>query len=203
MDFRRHRGRVADIAGKHLHRHRTAVARAQHAEGDLLLAAFAVAAVSVRRQRAPLALEPGRRDVIQHQRPFLQVALGQAPLDVAVALPEPVQSLIQVVFVHRTEPERFGQRTQGARAQPAGRGQLGFRIEDARRDQGHRQIAHAAALGGENRFQTAVVQAAEHRGDMAVGFGAHDVEGLVQVLFLSEKQHRNCYSRLRCATTAM
>ena len=70
-DLRPHRARVGGVAGKHLHRHRTAVARAQQPELDLQLASLAVARVTALGQRADPSFHPHRGEVVEHQGALL------------------------------------------------------------------------------------------------------------------------------------
>ena len=67
-DLGSQRAGITGITREHFDRHRTAVTGAQQAEHDLQLVAFAVAAVAASRQRTGPALEPGRADVVEHQR---------------------------------------------------------------------------------------------------------------------------------------
>ena len=168
-------------AVEHLHRHRTALGVAQQPELDLQLAALAVARVAAPPQRAAASFQIHRGEVVQHQRAVLEMASGQPSFDPLLALEQPVHGGVQVVLVAVLQPQRLGERVaRGVRRQALGGGQLGTRIEDPGDD--HRQ--HASALGrvraGDGAIQSQLAQRAELGGDMAVGFGTHDVEGVVE-----------------------
>ena len=74
-----------------------------------------------------------------------------------------------------------GQRAGFVAGQVARGDQFRAGIDDARHDHGGDQITVAVSFAGLQRFQCTVSQAAEHCGDMTIGFGAQDVEGMLQV----------------------
>ena len=109
------------------------------------------------------------------------MAHRQAPLDGVLTLEQPVHGVVQIVLVAVLQRQRLGERVvRGVRRQAPGGRQLGTRLKDPGDD--HRQ--HAPALGGvrpgDGAVQAQLAQRAEHGGDMAVGFGTHDVEGVVE-----------------------
>ena len=140
----------------------------------------------------PVAIEttPDRRgllvprcgQVVEHQRAVLEMPLGQAPLDGALAFEQPVHGGVQVVLVDVPEPERHGERVaRGGLGEAAGGGQLRARVEDAGSDQGQHALALGAGDAGDGSVEAQLAQGPEHGGDMAVGQGAFDVEGTAEV----------------------
>ena len=181
VDLRAHGGRVRGVAVEHLHRHRTALGVAQQPELDLQLAALAVARVAAPPQRTAAPFQPHRRQVVKHQGAVLQMPLGQAPLDGVLTLEQPVHGGVKIVLVAVFQPQRLGQRVaRGRLGQAPGGGQFRAGVQDPGDD--HRQ--HASALGrvrpGDRPIQSQLAQRPEHGRDMAVGFGTHDVEGVVE-----------------------
>ena len=94
-----HRFGIAGIALEHLDRDRAAVGGAQQAVDDLRLALLAVAVVAALGQRTAAAFDIARRDVVEHQRPALQMALGERGLDRALALMQPIQRGVEFALV--------------------------------------------------------------------------------------------------------
>jgi len=82
---------IGGIAVKYLDRHRAAIGRTQQTVYDLQLALLAVARVAEARQLTAATFEPGRGDVVEHQRPGREVAVGERRLDHALARTEPVE----------------------------------------------------------------------------------------------------------------
>ena len=108
------------------------------------------------------------------------MALGQAPFDALLTLAQPVHGGVQVVLVDRAQVQGLGQRiARGGLGEASGGGELGAGVEHAGDDQGHDAVAFGGALGGDEPLEGERSQRAEHGGDMAVGAGTHDVEGVV------------------------
>ena len=85
-------GRVARVAGEHLHRRGAAAGGAQKPAGGLLLAFLAVAVVAEGGERAASPLEVARARVVENRRAVaLQVAVGQAALDPGLATAQPAR----------------------------------------------------------------------------------------------------------------
>ena len=63
-----HRGRVGGVALEHLHRDRATLGGAHQAEDDLRIVALAVTRMPARGQLAATPGQPGRGQVVQHQR---------------------------------------------------------------------------------------------------------------------------------------
>ena len=109
------------------------------------------------------------------------MAPGQALLDGVLALEQPVHGVEEVVFVEVREAEDRGQGIgSGGGLEAAGGGELGAGVSETGDDQSHHQIAL-----GTGRTQAAIeadlAQGAEEGGDVAVGLGANDVEGGLEV----------------------
>ena len=135
-------GGVSGVAREHFDRHRATLRIAQQAEDDLCLAAFSVTGVAMARQRAATALEPGRRDVVEHQGAVGEMTPGQAPLNRILASPQPVHRAVERIGIDRTQRERFAQRVAQRLVAQAARGrQPGARCEDAGHDHGQDQRA--------------------------------------------------------------
>jgi hypothetical protein len=94
------------------------------------------------RQFAAAPFEIGRGDIIEQQRAIFQMAAGQRSFDEGLLAAEPIERGIDLLGGDTAEPQNLTQRMAGGgRVQhPRGR-QLGRRLEQARDDQGQRQIA--------------------------------------------------------------
>ena len=165
-----------------LDRNRTTLGRAQQTEDDLQRALLAVAAVPALGQRAVGSLQVTGGQVVEHQRVFPQVPLGQTLLDGRLLLHEPVHRGVELMLIDGAEPEHLAQGGDGAVGrQGAGGGQLGLRIDDAGDDQGEDEVADAAGVSGDQRVQSELLEGAEHGGDVAVGQAADAGEGVFRV----------------------
>jgi hypothetical protein len=102
---RRDRLRIPGIAVEHFHRHRTARGIRQHAEHDLQFVALAVPRMPQLGERAPPPLKVRRGYVVEHQLPGLQVPPGQRLFDGALPRQQPVQGRVEIVFIHRRQPQ--------------------------------------------------------------------------------------------------
>ena len=175
---------IAGIALEHLDRDRAAVGGAQQAVDDLRLALLAVAIVAALGQRTAAAFDIARRDVIEHQRPAFQMALGERGLDRALALVQPIERGVEFALVDLAQAQFDAQARGGrGRIERLGGGELGGRRDDAADDHRHHQIARpvgfAAVLGPEQAVQADSAGRAQHGGDMAVRQRALDREGLL------------------------
>ena len=181
LHHRRQRLGVRGVSLEDLHRHRTALVVREQPDDDLKLVVLAVSGVSPARQRAMQALEVGRSHVVEDQVGFAQMALGQGALDTLLMRQQPVHRFVELVLVHLTEAEEFPQgalarlRSEGARQR-----QLGAWIQDPAHDHRHAQLALTAALGGDQRVELELLQGAENGGDVAMGLGADDLEGVFE-----------------------
>src|SRR6516162_1646094 len=93
---------------------------------DLQFALLAVSRIAEACQLAALTLKPGRREVVEHQRPVREVAAGERSLDRALACAEPVEGAIELDLVDRAKPEEPAQaRGGGVGGQLARGGELG------------------------------------------------------------------------------
>jgi len=96
------------------------------------------------RQFAAASFEIGGGDVVEQQRAILQVAAGQLGFDEGLLAAQPVERAIDLLGGDLTEPQYLAQRMAGrGGVQHSRRCQLGRRLEQARDDQGERQIAPA------------------------------------------------------------
>ena len=89
---------IGDVALEHFDGDGAAVGRAQEAVDDLQLALLAVAVVAAFGQGAAAAFDIARRNVVEHQRPALEMALRQRGLDRALTLEEPVERGVEFVL---------------------------------------------------------------------------------------------------------
>jgi hypothetical protein len=174
--LRGHRGRIPRIAGEYLHRDGTALCGADQAEDDLRIVALAVARVTASGQLATASGQPGRGQVVQHERGAHQVLTGQAA---RLGLMQPVQRLVQVLDTAPAHPEHPAERgVGGVVVQQAMRCELGC-WRDHARDQ-HRQQQRLQLLGRrtEPACRATAARAAEHGRHVAVRQGAFDGEDL-------------------------
>ncbi len=159
-----------------MHGDRAALRVGEQAEDDLQQPTLAVPAVAELGEGAGMALEVGRGQVVEDERAFAQMALGEALLDALLAFEEPVHGAVEFIFVGFAHLELVGERALG---EGPCRGELRPRVEHA----GHDHRAHEVALtrGGsvEKRVETEGTQGTEHGGDVAVGQAAHDLEPLL------------------------
>jgi hypothetical protein len=107
VDLRRQRRRIASVAVEDFDCHRTTVRGAEQAVDDLQGALLAITAGSTFGQRTAASRHLARRDVIEHQRAVLQVALGQRGLDGGLARQQPIERGVELVVVDLAETEHF------------------------------------------------------------------------------------------------
>ena len=135
-------------------------------------------AVPGQRTAAPFQIDRG--EVVEHQGAVSEMSLGQASLNGLLAFQEPVHGRIQMVLVGLSKLQGLRQRVPcGVLGQGSGRGQLRHRPQDSGRNQRHHPLALRAGSGRKDALQAQLAHGAEHRGDMTVGLGADDVEGVL------------------------
>jgi hypothetical protein len=144
VDLRRQGHRIGGVAFEHLDRYRAAVGRAHQADDNLRPVTAVVAAVAMLRQLAAAPFEIGGGDIVEQQRAILQMAAGQCGFDERLLTAQPVERGIDLLGGDTAEPQHLAQRMGGGGGvqHPRGR-QLGRRLEQARNDQGQRQIPPA------------------------------------------------------------
>ena len=126
-------------------------------------------------------LIPRYRDVIEQQGPALQVPARQALLDPHLAAQQPVEHRQHLVATDRTEAEEWAEAAgSGLGRQAPGGGELGGGLEHPGDDGGEGEVAVAAAFPVQEAFQTELAAEAEEGGDMTMGKGAADGEGVVE-----------------------
>src|SRR5882724_4406753 len=96
------------------------------------------------RQFAAASFKIGGGDIVEQQRAVLQVAAGQPGFDERLLAAQPVERSIDLFGGDAAEPQHLAQRMAGGGGiQHSRRRQLGRGLEQARDDQGQRQIAPA------------------------------------------------------------
>jgi Transposase len=111
---------------------------------DLQFALLAVARVAEARQLAAAAFEPGRGDVVEHQRPVFEVAARERGLDRVLARAEPVERAIELDLVDRSQPQQPAQaRAGGGDGQLARGSELGGGRDQPAGNQRHCQRRQA------------------------------------------------------------
>ena len=106
------------------------------------------------------------------------MAFGQALLDDALALEQPVHGGVELVFVDGVDAEHLGQRIAGGVGGEAARGgELRAWGEDSGDDKRDDALALGRGGRGDEAVEAQLAHRPEHGGDMAVGEGADDVEG--------------------------
>ena len=124
-------------------------------------------------------LVPRCGQVVEHQGAVGEVALGETGLDGGLAVEQPVHGGVEVVLVGVVDAEDLGEGVaRGIGGQASGGGELGAGGEDAGGDEGHGALALGRGRGGEGAVEAQFPERAEDGGDMAVGVGAEDVDGV-------------------------
>jgi len=130
--------------------------------------------VAETRQLAAAAFEPGRRDVVEHQRAVLEVAAGQRRLDRALARAQPVERAVELDLVDRAQPEQPPQaRGGGVGGEFARGGELRGGRNQAAGDQRQRCKALVGRLA-EQPVEPDRPHCAQYRGGVAMRQGAAD-----------------------------
>ena len=180
VDLRRQRHRIGGIAFEHLDRHRAALGRAHQADDNLRPVDAVIAAVPMLRQFAAASFEIGGGDVVEQQRAFLQMAVGQLGFDEGLLAAQPIERSIDLLGGDLAKPQHLAQRMAGRRGvqHPRGR-QLGCRLDQACDDQGQRQIATALRRPPrQHRVQRDAARRAERGEHVAVRQRADDFHRL-------------------------
>ncbi len=163
--------------------HRTALPVAEQGEDDLKLAAPAVAGAAALGRRALRALEVHRGQIAEHERAVLDMPGRQSPLDARLPPQQPVHRLAELlrrrVFGAELLARRVGLRLGG---EAPGGGELRAGVEDAGGDHRRRQGAHPRGTAVEQPLEAQLPRRARDGGDMPVGSGAQDLEGVVHRL---------------------
>jgi hypothetical protein len=171
---------VGGVAFEHLDRHRAAIGGTQQTVDDLQFALLAVARVAEARQLAAPPLEPGRRDVIEHQRTVLEVAAGERGLDRALAGAEPIERAIELDLVDGAEPEPPAEAGRGGvGGKVACGGELGGGRDQAAGDQRDRERCQAlVGRPAEQPVEADRPDRAQHCRGVAVRQGAADADAV-------------------------
>ena len=176
-----HGGRIGRVAGIHLDSDGTALGGAHQGADHLALAALAVAAVAAGGQGTAAALEVGGGDIVEQQGCVLQVTAGQGALDPGLALAEPVQGGEHFVAGDGSEAEDGAEGgAGGVWGEAAGGGELGGGEQEASHDGSESELAGTGGQPVEEAGQAELLAEAEDGGDVAMGEGAADGDGLVE-----------------------
>ena len=174
------------------HRHRAALGGTHQADDNLRPVAAVVAAVAILRQFAASSFEIGRGDVVEQQRAIFQVTAGQRGFDERLLASQPVERGIHLLGGDLAEPQDLAQRMAGGGGiqHPRGR-QLGRRLEQARDNQGQRQIAPALRRAArQHRVERDAACGAQRGEHMAVRQRADDFHRRSGGQQLVAAQHR-------------
>ncbi len=174
------RARIRRVAGEHIYGHGTAVGRAEQAADDLLLALLAVPVVAERGQWGTESLQIAGRDIVEQQGGALEMPSGEALLDPRLPPQQPVEHVEHFVAADGTEAEQGTEAAGGGlRGQAASGGELGAGLEYAGDYGGEGEVTPAAAAALQEALEAKLTADAEDGGDMAMGQGAADAEGLL------------------------
>ena len=133
---------IGGVAFEHLDGDGATVGRAQEAVDDLQLALLAVAVVAALGQRAAAGFDVARRDVVQHQRPAVEMAFGEGGLDGRLTLEQPIEGRVEFVLADLAEGQFDAEAPGGGGGiERLGGGELRGRRDDAADDHGHDEIA--------------------------------------------------------------
>jgi hypothetical protein len=107
------------------------------------------------------------------------MAPRQRRLDLRLGLAQEIERAVEVVLAHLAQPQHRPQRV-GRRGgvEVAGGRQLGRRCQHPRHDQRQRQGRQALRAPGQELGQAELPRQPEHRGDMAMGQRAQDLQPL-------------------------
>ena len=166
---------IGSVSRERLDGDGAAVRRAQEAVDDLPpglfdpgVALLAVAVVAAFGEPTATAFDIARRDVVEHQRPALEMAFRQRGLDRALTLDEPVEGGIEFVLTNLAQGQLDAEaRCGGGGIERPGCGELGGRGDDAADDHRHDEIARAIGLRGlrpEQTVQTDRARGPQNRG---------------------------------------
>ncbi len=156
------------------------VGRAEQAEDDLLLALLAVPVVAERGQWRTAPLQITGRDIVEQQGGALEMPSGEALLDPRWPPQQPVEHVEHFVAADGTEAEQGTEAAGGGlRGQAASGGELGAGLEHAGDYGGEGKVTPAAAGALQEALEAKLTPDADDGGDMAMGQGAADAEGLL------------------------
>ena len=123
-------------------------------------------------------LIPRCGQVVQQERVVVQMALGQALFDAALASQQPVHGGVQLILVDLTQRQQVTEGGDGAfGVQAAGGGEFGACVDDTSDDHGDDEIALAGGGTGDEGMEAELVERTEDGGDVAVGVAAQATEG--------------------------
>src|SRR5271165_702341 len=180
--------RIARVAPEYLDRDGAAVGRAEETVDDLGLALLAVPVVAALGQRATAAFDIARRHVVEHQRPALQMPLGERGFDGALTFMQPIERRVEFVLVDLAEAEFDTEAGGGGRRiERLGGGEFGGRRDDAADDHRQDEIANsiglavglAGVLGSQQPVEADGARRAEHGRDVAMRQRAFDRQSLL------------------------
>ena len=138
---------IGGVSLEHLDGDGAAVGRTEQAVDDLQLALLAVAVVAALGQQTAAAFDVARRDIVEHQRPALQMALRERGLDRDLTLDEPVERGVELVLGNLAEGQLDPEaRCGGGGVERFGASELGGRGDNAADDHRHDEIARAVGL---------------------------------------------------------
>jgi hypothetical protein len=166
---------VCGVAGIHLHGDRATVCIGQHAVDDDRATGLAVAIVAEASQRTGLPLVVAAGDVVEHQRPFAEMPLGELFLDRPLTLQQPIHGLVETIFGGIGNIHLLG---QGGAVPVSGVGQLGTGKEEAFGDHGDHQVTFWRRLGRDEFLQSKLADHCQDRFHMTVRTCARRTEGL-------------------------
>jgi hypothetical protein len=146
--------RIDGVPVEHFDSDWAAVGCAEQAVSDLQRAPAVIASVAALGERAATPLHIARGDVVEHERAVAEMAFGQRGLDRGLALQQPIERSVELVFIDLADAEHLAEaRSGGCRRERAG---------------GEYEIAAAVAVGAEHPVEADSAGRAEGGGDMAV-----------------------------------
>ncbi len=122
------------------------------------------------------ALEVGRGQVIEHQRPRLEVPGRQAFFDGGLTSDQPIHGGVELLDIDLAQGQDLAQRMSSP-VQAASGGELGAGIENAGDHHRHDQVSRPASPAGDEPLDAELSHHAKNCRDVSVGPGALDLEG--------------------------
>ena len=179
-DLAAHRRRITGVAGEDIDGHRTSPDVAEKPVGDLLLPLLAIAVVTVCEQRAAPAFHEARADVVEDQCASGQLPPCETPLDMTLAAVQPVEHGQHLVAgdVSETEDRAEARGRRAGGKLPRG-GELRGGGDDPGDDGSEGELAVAGVLAVEDAREAELFGEAEDGGDVAVGQGSPDRDGVI------------------------
>ena len=134
--------------------------------------------MAARGQLAAAPGEPGRGEVVEHQRGTGEVLARQAPLDGRLCVVQPVQRAVQLIGAALAHAQHAAQRGAGCVIlELAVGGQLGGGLDDTGHQHGQQQRPQLVGSRAEPDRGAAAASTAQNSGHVAVRQGAiHDEE---------------------------